>query len=57
LKAITDKKVRGFYEKQNERLNDWLEVDALVKNVADAILDSMNPDAGQLLMPLVWGYF
>jgi len=34
LKEIKDKKVRRFYEDQNERLNDWLEVDTLVRHVA-----------------------
>ena len=43
LKKIKDKKVRAFYEQQNERLNDWLEVDALVMSMADDVLDSMNP--------------
>lgn len=44
LKAIKDKKIRAFYEAQNERLNDWLEVDALVMAVADDVLESMDPD-------------
>ena len=43
LKGIKDKKIRGFYEQQNERLNDWLEVDTLVMSMADDVLDSMNP--------------
>ena len=43
LKEIKDKKVRAFYEEQNERLNDWLEVDTLVMSMADDLLDSMNP--------------
>lgn len=43
LNEIKDKKVRAFYEQQNERLNDWLEVDALVMSMADDVLDSMNP--------------
>ncbi|KAL6717912.1 hypothetical protein ACLMJK_003997 [Lecanora helva] len=43
LKEIKDKKVRTFYEEQNERLNDWLEVDTLVMSMADDVLDSMNP--------------
>lgn len=29
LKAISNKKVRKFYEEQNDRLNDWLEVGEL----------------------------
>ncbi|KAH0336808.1 hypothetical protein KCU81_g8412, partial [Aureobasidium melanogenum] len=45
LKQIKDKKVRKFYQDQNNRLNDWAEVDALVKALADDVLDSMNPDA------------
>ncbi|MCJ1353910.1 MAG: hypothetical protein MMC33_003897 [Icmadophila ericetorum] len=45
LKAIKNKKIRAFYEEQNNRLNDWLEVDSLVMSLADSVLDSMNPDA------------
>ncbi|KAF1990529.1 hypothetical protein K402DRAFT_410507 [Aulographum hederae CBS 113979] len=44
LKDVKNKKVRQFYEEQNQRLNDWLEVDTLVKALADDILDSFNPD-------------
>ncbi|CAM1511945.1 Fc.00g094580.m01.CDS01 [Cosmosporella sp. VM-42] len=44
LKAIKNKKVRRFYELQNERLNDWLEVDAVVMAIANDVLESMNPD-------------
>ncbi|KAM0553335.1 hypothetical protein ACHAPJ_007348 [Fusarium lateritium] len=44
LKEMKNKKVRAFYEKQNERLNDWLEVDAVVMAIADDVLESMNPD-------------
>lgn len=44
LKKIKNKKVRAFYEAQNQRLNDWLEVDAVVMAVADDVLESMNPD-------------
>ena len=44
LKEIKNKKVRKFYEEQNERLNDWLEVDAVVMAIADDVLESMNPD-------------
>lgn len=43
IKAIKNKKVRRFYEEQNERLNDWLEVDTLVMAMADDVMDSMNP--------------
>ncbi|KAK4898333.1 hypothetical protein LTR28_001616, partial [Elasticomyces elasticus] len=45
LKGMKNKKVRAFYEAQNARLNDWLEVDAIVMAVADDVLDSMNLDA------------
>lgn len=45
LKEIKNKKVRHFYAEQNVRIDDWLEVDALVKALADDVLDSMNPDA------------
>ncbi|KAF4554027.1 Hypothetical protein D9617_5g069030 [Elsinoe fawcettii] len=44
LKGIENKKVRQFYEEQNERINDWLEVDHLVMALADDVLDSMDPD-------------
>lgn len=44
LKAIKNKKVRKFYSEQNDRLNDWLEVDAIVMAVADDVLESMDPD-------------
>ena len=44
LKQIKNKKVRAFYEAQNGRLNDWLEVDAIVMAVADDALESMDPD-------------
>lgn len=43
LKTIKNKKVRAFYEEQNNRLDDWLEVDMIVSSLADDILDSMNP--------------
>ncbi|RYO84415.1 hypothetical protein DL764_009340 [Monosporascus ibericus] len=44
LKSIKNKKVRAFYERQNERLNDWLEVNAVVMALADDVLESMDPD-------------
>lgn len=47
LKDMNNKGVRAFYEAQNERLNDWLEVDALVTALADDVLDSMMPDTDQ----------
>lgn len=43
LKAIKNKKVRGFYEEQNKRLDAWLEVDMVVSSLADDIVDSMHP--------------
>jgi hypothetical protein len=43
IKGMKNKKIKSFYEKQNGSLNDWLEVDMLVSNMADEVLDSMNP--------------
>lgn len=43
LKSIKNKKVRSFYEEQNERLDDWAEVDMVVSSLADDIVDSMDP--------------
>jgi hypothetical protein len=43
LKCIKSKKVRAFYEEQNSRLDDWLEVDMIVTSLADDVLDSMHP--------------
>ena len=40
-----NKKLKKFYEDQNEALNDWLEVDTAVRFIADDILESFNPDA------------
>ncbi|KAF7194292.1 Metal tolerance protein 5 [Pseudocercospora fuligena] len=44
LKEIKNKKIRKFYEGQNDRLNDWLEVDTIVMAIADDVLESMDPD-------------
>ncbi|KAI9158091.1 Metal tolerance protein 3 [Paramyrothecium foliicola] len=44
LKQIKNKKVRKFYEAQNEKLNDWLEVDAVVTALTQEVLSSLNPD-------------
>ena len=44
LKEIKNKPLRRFYERQNQRLDDWLEVDTVVMSMADDILESMNPD-------------
>lgn len=35
--------MRAFYEEQNNRLDDWLEVDMIVTSLADDVLDSMHP--------------
>lgn len=43
LEGMKNKKIKAFYSQQNESLNDWLEVDALVMSMADDVLDSMNP--------------
>jgi hypothetical protein len=43
LKKTKNKKLRKFYENQNERLDDWLEVNAIVKALSDDILESFDP--------------
>ena len=43
LEQIKDKKIRRFYEDQNQRLDDWLEVDTVVRFVADDVLESFDP--------------
>jgi hypothetical protein len=43
LKCIPNKELRAFYEEQNRRLDDWLEVDMVVSSLADDIVDSMHP--------------
>jgi hypothetical protein len=43
LKKIRNKKLRKFYENQNERLDGWLEVNAIVKALSDDILESFDP--------------
>ncbi|KAG0649382.1 Metal tolerance 9 [Hyphodiscus hymeniophilus] len=45
LKAIKNRNVRAYYEAQNQKLNDWAEVDSLVWSLADDVVDSTNPDA------------
>ena len=45
IKNIKNKKVRQFYEDQNESINAWLEVDTVVQAIADDAFESMNPDA------------
>jgi hypothetical protein len=44
IKGIKNKKLRKFYEDQNASLNDWLEVDTVVRSIADDIFESFNPD-------------
>lgn len=41
---MKSKKIKAFYEAQNQRIEDWVEVDTIVKAMADDIMDSMNPD-------------
>lgn len=43
LQKIKNKKLRKFYEEQNDRLDDWLEVNAIVKALSDDILESFDP--------------
>jgi len=43
LKCVPNKKLRAFYEEQNRRLDDWLEVDMVVSSLADDVVDSMHP--------------
>lgn len=45
LKSIKNKRVRDYYKAQNQKLNDWAEVDSLVWSLADDVVDSTNPDA------------
>lgn len=42
---MKNKKIKQYYKDQNQRLDDWLEVDTIVKAMSDDIMDSMNPDA------------
>ncbi|KAK5203263.1 hypothetical protein LTR96_010923 [Exophiala xenobiotica] len=44
LKEIKKKKVREFYSDQNSKLDDWREVDTIVRAVANDVMDSMDPD-------------
>lgn len=43
LKNIKNKTLRGFYSRQNERLGDWMEVNAIVKALSDDIIESLDP--------------
>jgi len=43
IKVITNKKVREFYAEQNRRLEDWFEVDAVVRALAEDVLRSFEP--------------
>lgn len=45
IKQCKTKKLKRFYERQNEALNDWLEVDTAVRSIADDIFESFDPDA------------
>ncbi|KAF3766821.1 hypothetical protein M406DRAFT_350276 [Cryphonectria parasitica EP155] len=44
IKSIKNKGVKKFYEAQNDALGDWLEVDSVVRSIADDILESFDPD-------------
>lgn len=44
IKGLPNKKVQKFYYAQNEALNDWLEIDSVVRYVADDIFESFDPD-------------
>ncbi len=41
IKNFKNKKMRKFYESQNEALNDWLEVDTAVRFIADDIFENL----------------
>ena len=43
LDEIQNKKVRAFYEEQNRRLDDWLEVDTIVRYISDDVIESFDP--------------
>ncbi|KAI9055147.1 hypothetical protein LZ554_000111 [Drepanopeziza brunnea f. sp. 'monogermtubi'] len=43
IEEFKSKGVRTFYTTQNDRLDDWLEVDAIVKAVSDDVLESFDP--------------
>ncbi|KAF2236671.1 hypothetical protein EV356DRAFT_512878 [Viridothelium virens] len=55
LEEIKNKKVREFYERQNDRINDWAEVDSLVVELSDDVVDSFNPDADHDGVAERWG--
>ncbi|KAK4934278.1 hypothetical protein LTR10_024403 [Elasticomyces elasticus] len=44
LKEIRNKGLRNFYSKQNSKLDDWFEVDTIVRTMAEDIMNSMDPD-------------
>lgn len=44
IKSFPNKKVQQFYYAQNDALNDWLEIDSVVRYVADDIFESFDPD-------------
>lgn len=37
------KKVRQFYQAQNDTLDDWLEVDLIIRHVSDDVVESFDP--------------
>ncbi|OQV03538.1 hypothetical protein CLAIMM_08572 isoform 2 [Cladophialophora immunda] len=44
LREMKNKELRNFYLKQNSKLDDWFEVDTIVRAMAADIMDSMDPD-------------
>lgn len=47
LRSFKNKELRHYYEAQNAKLDDWLDVDMLVYALADDVLDSMDVDANR----------
>ncbi|KAL2070360.1 hypothetical protein VTL71DRAFT_13386 [Oculimacula yallundae] len=43
IKKFKNKGTRAFYTTQNDRLDDWLEVNAIIKALSDDILESFDP--------------
>lgn len=44
LKQLKDKKIKAYYERLNQRVDEYIEVDTIVEAMAEQIIDSMNPD-------------
>ncbi|KAL9051530.1 MAG: hypothetical protein Q9162_005959 [Coniocarpon cinnabarinum] len=43
LDGIKTKSVKNFYKAQNANLDEWLEVDMIVRSIGDDIIDSFDP--------------